>query len=103
MEPTPLPATDPAWAAALSGWLQTHRAYPEAARRRGQQGSVGMRFTITRDGRVQKAAIATGSGFDLLDEAALAMLQDARVPEFPATMAQASITVTVTIHFTLAK
>jgi TonB family protein len=45
--------------------------------------------------------VVRSSGFETLDDAALAMLQGAHVPAFPAVMSQASITVTVTIRFTL--
>ncbi|MBA5638561.1 TonB family protein [Duganella sp. LX20W] len=46
--------------------------YPEAARRREQQGTVTMKFLIGVDGSVLDAKIAQSSGFPLLDEAALA-------------------------------
>jgi TonB family protein len=46
--------------------------YPEAARRRDQQGAVTMKFLIGVDGSVLDAKIAQSSGFPLLDEAALA-------------------------------
>jgi TonB family protein len=45
--------------------------YPEAARRREQQGTVTMKFLIGVDGSVLDAKIAQSSGFPLLDEAAL--------------------------------
>jgi protein TonB len=83
--------------------LQGHRNYPEAARRRGEQGSVGLRFTVLRDGHVQDVSIIRPSDFAALDTAALTMLQGTLVPEFPASMPQQSITVTVTVRFSLTK
>lgn len=50
-------------------------AYPEAARRRGEQGTVTCQLTIARDGRVLEVAVVTSSGFAALDEAALKALR----------------------------
>ena len=52
--------------------------YPEAARRRDQQGTVAMMFLISSDGSVQDAKITQSSGFPLLDEAAISSI--ARCP-----------------------
>lgn len=46
-------------------------------------------------------ALVSGSGSELLDEAARAMFRNARLPAFPAGMAQDQITVTVPIRFSL--
>lgn len=45
--------------------------YPEAARRREQEGTVTMKFLIGADSSVLDAKIVKSSGFPLLDEAAL--------------------------------
>jgi TonB family protein len=58
-------------------------------------------FTTVGDGRVGGVTLVRSSASDSLDEAASAMLRDARVPPFPALMAQPSITVTVPIHYIL--
>lgn len=46
-------------------------AYPQAALERGQQGLVILRVEIDASGRARQVAIHQGSGFRLLDEAAL--------------------------------
>lgn len=46
--------------------------YPNLAQRRGQEGTVVCRLTIDREGRVTQALLETSSGYDLLDETALA-------------------------------
>lgn len=84
----------------MAAWLQSHRSYPDEARRRGEEGRVVIRFTVNRDGRVLDVALVSSSGSELLDEAARAMFR-ARLPAFPAGMAQDQITVTVPIRFTL--
>jgi len=45
--------------------------YPNAARRREQQGTVTVRVLIGADGSVERAEVAESSGFDSLDDAAL--------------------------------
>lgn len=50
-------------------------AYPEAARRRGEQGTVTCQLTIARDGSVLEVAVVTSSGFAALDEAAVKALK----------------------------
>jgi protein TonB len=107
--PAPRPVADPAaaesslaaWRGALAAWLQSHRSYPEAARRDNQQGLVLVRFTVDRGGRVADVTIVASSGSATLDLAAQNMLQAAALPPFPPGMAQDSITVTVPIRYSL--
>ncbi len=68
---------------------------------RHEEGVVALRFVVARDGRVVDVALARGSGIELLDSAAFAMLRNAHVPPFPAAMPQAEITVTMALHYTL--
>jgi protein TonB len=49
--------------------------YPYLARRRGQEGTVLVRFTVGTDGRVLSASAAQPSPWPLLDEAALAAVR----------------------------
>jgi protein TonB len=95
------PVVDPSWQASVFGWLASRKTYPEEARRRGEEGRVAIRFTIDRSGRVLDAAIVSASGSQRLDEAALALLQRASLPPFPAAMAQARITITTTMRYSL--
>lgn len=46
--------------------------YPMEARRRKQQGTVRLRVVVSIEGRVRDISVARSSGFDSLDEAALA-------------------------------
>jgi len=95
------PVVDRAWQAAVSGWLSARKTYPEAARQRGEEGAVALRFTVDRSGRVVNAAIVRASGSTLLDEAALGLLRQAVLPAFPSDMTQASITITTTMRYSL--
>ena len=47
-------------------------AYPALSKRLGEQGKVMIRTFIGVDGTAQQAQIKTSSGFDRLDQAALA-------------------------------
>ena len=101
-QPPPSPAARDAWQQALSAWLGQHKIYPETARRRGIEGEVTVRFTIDRAGRVLSVTILRSSGATELDAAAEATLRDAIVPA-PATMADDSTSVTVTLRYALTR
>ena len=89
------------WRSALTAWLQAHKSYPEAARREGEEGRVIVRFTVDRDGQVVGVAVTQGSGWQVLDDAAQAILRGARVPAFPPGMSQDKITVTLPIRYSM--
>lgn len=103
-EPTPptnAATMDDSWQGQLAVWLATHKSYPEAARRVGEEGSPSIRFVVARDGRVLSVELARSSGSKALDDAAVALLQGARVPPFPSTMQQETATVTVSLRYSL--
>jgi protein TonB len=85
----------------LSSWLAAHKHYPERARQRGDEGTVGIRFTVDAAGRVLDVAVIHSSGSTLLDDAAREMLTGQRVPPFPASMTLAQMVVPVSIRFQL--
>jgi periplasmic protein TonB len=93
--------SSPAWLAGVNEWLLAHRSYPEMARRLGQEGAVGVRFTVDRDGRVLNVSLVRSSGSEVLDQAAQEMLRNARLPAFPSDILQAQQTVTISIHYRL--
>lgn len=90
-----------AWQASLVAWLDAHRAYPEAARRLGEQGAVGVRFTLSENGEVSSADIQRGSGSTMLDAATLAMLRGAHLPPPPPGTDAARRTISVSIRYQL--
>jgi protein TonB len=95
------PMVDRGWQTAVSGWLSARKTYPEAARERGEEGAVAVRFTVNRSGQVVDAAIVSASGSTLLDEAALRFLRQAILPAFPPDMTQARVTITTTMRYSL--
>jgi periplasmic protein TonB len=84
------------WAAALS-WS---KHYPEAARARGEQGTVRLALVIDRGGHVVSARIIGSSGSAILDEAALDMARRASGRPLPPEMG-ASVSLTVPIRYSI--
>ena len=99
--PSPRATIDNAWRSALAAWIQSRRRYPDNARGQGVEGQVAVRFTVARDGQVLDAQIVRGSGWELLDRAALTMFRDGQAPPFPAGMTQPEVTTTTSIRFRL--
>jgi protein TonB len=80
-EPAPAPAPPPAPPAPVrvelpssdADYLQNPRpAYPPVSKRLGEQGKVIVRVLIGTDGSAQKAEIRQSSGYERLDQAAVA-------------------------------
>lgn len=90
-----------AWRDALMAWLEKHKTYPETAREEGTEGRVLVRFTLSRDGRMIDAGLAQSSGSHTLDAAAVELVRTARLPPFPAGVAQGTLTVTVPLTYQL--
>jgi TonB family protein len=51
--------------------VEARKVYPEAARRRGTEGTVRLKFSVAEDGRLLSAKLDASSGSTLLDRAAL--------------------------------
>jgi len=62
--------------------LERYKYYPPSARRRGISGEVEVAFELNRDGQATMLKILTGSGYGVLDEAALETVR--RAEPFPA-------------------
>ncbi|MGE4242551.1 energy transducer TonB [Ramlibacter sp.] len=62
-----------------ANYLQNPKpAYPPLSRRMGEQGTVMLRALIGADGNVQRVEILRSSGYDRLDQAALAAVRQWR-------------------------
>jgi periplasmic protein TonB len=94
-------AVTPGYASLLGEWLNSHKRYPESARERGEEGRAVLHFSVERDGRVIEAAVVKSSGYADLDQGLEEMMRGATLPPFPADMPQSSISVSVTIRFSL--
>jgi len=99
--PTPTISAD--YRMLLSGWLESHKRYPEEARQRGEQGRAVLRFRVDRYGRVLDYAVVRSTGFADLDRAVENMMRGATMPPFPPSMTEPEIEVSVTIRFGLSR
>ena len=70
-------------------------SYPEIARRRGEQGSVLLRVSVSPDGSPLEVTVAKSSGFAALDSAAVSAVERWRF--VPATRAGAPIAATAEV------
>ena len=83
--------------------IDSNKRYPIVSRQREQQGSPKVTFTILRNGIVKDLSV-TSSGHRLLDrEARRMILVSSPFPEFPSSMKDKSIKLTIPINFTLNK
>ena len=98
------PAARASWQAQLVAWLEKYKRYPRVAQEQRQQGVAHLRFTIDRQGKVLSSEINKSSGFELLDDEVLALIQRAQpVPAPPPEVAGNRIEMLVPVSFSLRK
>lgn len=96
------PGASADYRAALVAWLERHKNYPQRARMRRQEGTVLLRFTLNRQGRVLAHRIERGSGHTVLDTEVTAMIERAQpLPPIPADISRNSLEFVVPIQFAL--
>lgn len=90
------------WETEVLSRLEQFKQYPGPARWRNEQGLVLVQITLDRTGAVTACSIIKGSGFDDLDDAALATVHRAApLPAPPASIPGATITRTFALVFTI--
>jgi periplasmic protein TonB len=89
--------------AMIAAWFEAHKRYPDSARQRGEEGSVGLRFRVDRFGRVLDYTLRNSTGYADLDAGIDQMMRGAQLPPFPAGMTMSQIEVSVKIRFSLAR
>jgi protein TonB len=99
----PAPSISPDYRTLLSGWLESHKRYPEDARQRGEEGRAVLRFRVDRYGRVLDYQVVSSTGYGDLDQAIENMMRGATMPPFPPSMTAPEIEVSVTIRFGLSR
>jgi len=101
----PTPA-DPAAAGAYYGmvreWIGRHQIYPDAARRRGLEGRVRLRFLIGKDGAVRGIQVLDESDHAVLNRAALeAVKASSPFPEPPSGLFPGPVPIEISILYRL--
>ncbi len=89
-----------AYRSAWSAGMNWSRHYPEAARARGEQGTVRLALTIGRSGHVVSARLIGSSGSSILDQAALEMARNASGRPLPPEMGS-SVSLTVPVRYSI--
>lgn len=78
--------------------------YPRIAAMRGWEGEVRLRLKVARKGNLIGVALDRSSGFDVLDQHALALLEGhGSLPPLPESLEASEIQVVVPVHYRLKK
>jgi periplasmic protein TonB len=88
-----------AWRSSWAG-MSWNKHYPEAARARGEQGTVRLALTIGRSGQVMSARLVGSSGSAALDQAALEMARNASGRPLPPEMGS-SVSLIVPVRYSI--
>ncbi|WP_373050121.1 TonB family protein [Thalassovita aquimarina] len=98
----PDPQAVSAWMHALELALQRHKQYPESARRDRAEGRVILRLALGAKGNVVNVSVLSSSEFELLDQAALDLVNAAGpFPTPPALGANGQLRIRVPIDYAL--
>ena len=86
----------------LAGWLSKFQFYPATAKKLNIEGTVLVKVSIKSDGTILKSGIEKSSGSDILDQAALQLLDQATpLPAFPDRFEADEITFIAPITYNL--
>lgn len=97
-----MPGSSKDYLALVQAWLERHKEYPRRAQLRRIEGQVTVRFVMDREGNLLSFKLERGSGFEILDNEAKAMVQRASpFPPLPAEMQQAQLELVVPVSFFL--
>ncbi len=75
-------STLPSYFARIKRQIEMVWDYPYEAQREGITGQLTLRFQISRDGNLMNVKLINGSGYNVLDEAALQAVKSA-APYYP--------------------
>jgi protein TonB len=90
------------WELAFRKHIEKYRRYPKSAKRKHQEGMPVVNFVFDRAGNVIEARITRSSGFEALDEEAIATFQRASpLPPLPPEVVGERLQRTIAINFNL--
>ena len=91
------------WRGILEAHLQKFQKYPRSAQRRNVEGTTWIRFRMDRAGKVLSYTVERTSEHEVLDEAALAMIERAQpLPRLPDNVPGDSIELIIPANFNIA-
>jgi protein TonB len=93
----------PDWRAQFQAWINAHGYYPEAAAEAGQDGTVTLSFQVQTDGSVTGMRLAGRSGSPFLDQGAISIFRNQKVPPLPPGTRDPPVDVTLTINYILTR
>ena len=86
----------------LNRLMKKNRTYPRSARRLGLEGTVLLEMVVNREGVIIKVKVLRSSGHKLLDQAALAQVQEMRrVPQIPKELNRPAMTFQIPFEYRL--
>lgn len=88
----------------LSELFSRQQQYPRLAAQRGWEGEVRLRLSVARQGQLAAVRLESSSGFNVLDQHALAMIEQLQqLPAPPAELDLNEVEVVVPVHYKLRK
>jgi len=100
--PAAAAAATASWQAQILAHLNRFKRYPAEAQMRRHQGVAYLRFTLNRAGKVLRFTLQRGSGHELLDQEALALIERAQpLPPPPPELARETFELVVPLQFHL--
>ncbi|MGF7162077.1 protein TonB [Rhodoligotrophos appendicifer] len=88
------------YAGRILAHLQRHKHFPDAAARSRMSGTVTLTFAISANGHLRSVKLRRGSGYEVLDDAALSTVRRAEpFPPIPSDLGQTAMTFTVPLRY----
>lgn len=91
---TPSLAADAGWEGKVKKLLAAKQTYPDAAQRKGDEGTAVLKISIASDGKLEGVELVKPSGSRMLDREAVTI--PGKVGAFPAPGASSTLTVPLT-------
>lgn len=91
---TPAMAADAGWEGKVKKLLASKQTYPDAAQRKGDEGTAVLKISIASDGKLEGVELVKPSGSRMLDREAVTI--PGKVGAFPAPGASSTLTVPLT-------
>jgi protein TonB len=91
------------YAQQLSRLLASQQEYPRLAAMRGWEGEVRLRLKVARKGNLLSLQVDRSSGHEILDQHALQLVDQVRLPPFPDELEGSEIQITVPVNYKLKK